>query len=129
MATAGVPEPLLNTLEGFGPLAITIGSQEGSVGGLLALIRTARIRRWRWFVSLLAALLVSAGAGIFLNTWVLTQFAGLRRTIALTQTATYIVVISTICCVSFVAQIAYGIFGPDEPAGSQTNTGTLDAME
>jgi hypothetical protein len=117
IATAGAPDTLLTTLEGLGPLAIMVGSQAGSVGGILALIRTAQIRRWRWFVSLLVALLVTAVSGLFLNTWIITQVAGVQRTVELTQTPTYVIVTSAVFCVSFVAQIVYGLFGPDEPIG------------
>jgi hypothetical protein len=127
LANAGVPVGILTTSQSLGPLAISAGAQAGSVGGFLALIRTAQIRRWRWFGGLLAAVLVSAVAGLFLNAFVVSQFTGTQRALELLVTPPYAIITNAVFCVSFLAQILYGIFGPDGPADSQTNTGAVSA--
>jgi hypothetical protein len=106
---------------------IQAGAAAGSVGGVLALIRTAQIRRWRWFIGLFAAMLVTAISGLFLSSFVISQFTGTQQALELLQTPTYAILTNAVFCTSFVAQILFGIFGPDEPASSQTNAGTVSA--
>jgi hypothetical protein len=107
---------LFSVLQQFGSLGVLIGSQAGSVGGFLALIRTAQIRRWDWFAGIFVALIISAIGGILLNTFVVSQFIGTQRAIDLLQTPSYFILTSAIFSVTFIALLLYGIVGPDAPA-------------
>lgn len=114
---------LLTTLLGFGPLVVLIGSQAGSVGGFLALIRTAQLRHWDWFACIFAALIISAIGGVLLNTFVVSQFTGTQRALELLQTPTYFILVSAIFSVTFIVQLLFGVFGPDTPASDAAPQG------
>ena len=115
---------LISVFLQFGTLAVVIGSQAGSVGGFLALIRTAQTRHWGWFAGILVALIVSAIGGILQNTFVISQFTSTQRAIELLQAPGYVIVTTAIFSVTFIVQILYGIFGSDTPANA-TSSGAM----
>lgn len=117
----GVPYGLVNAAITLSPIAIQVASQAGIVGGILALIRTAQIRRWSWFGTLLAAMLITALGGLLLNTYVITQVLGNERAFDLLGANAYLIGANALFCVSFVAQILYGVFGPDESASARSS--------
>lgn len=127
LANAGVPVGLLTALQSLGSPMIQLGAALGSVGGILGLIRTAQIRRWRWFGGIFAAMLVTGLGGLFLNYYPISLIIGTQRAFALFYTSTFTIITIALFCASFVAQITYGIFGPDEPTSSQTDAGTAPA--
>ena len=114
----GIPYALVIGAITLSPIAIKIASQLGIVGGILALIHSVHVKRWDWFSALLVAALVTAVGGLLLNSFVIMQVLGSARAFELLGTNAYIILANALYCVSFIAQILYGVFGPAEPASA-----------
>ena len=118
LAHAGFPASMLTAFQTLGSPMVQLGTALGSVGGTLGLIRTAQIRRWRWFAGLFAAMIITGISGLFLNYYLISVFIGTQQAIDFFYTPTSTIISIALFCASFVAQIAYGIWGSDNPPSS-----------
>jgi hypothetical protein len=95
----------------------------GSVGGTLAIIRTAQIMRWRWFGSLLVAQLVTVVARFLMNPILIEYSVGAQWANEFEYSQPLTIIENALFCTTFVAQLLYGIFGPDTPVSNAATQG------